>query len=95
MYALIIAALCLIFGYMRLTMNVVSEIHHDDIFKDLAHLFVGSLFGSAILASVLARRISLGYVDLRKMVVSMATWFWFVAIVMTVLEVGAFILHKP
>lgn len=37
-----------IFGILRFTLPVEGRIEHADIFKDLAHVFVGGLFGAAI-----------------------------------------------
>lgn len=77
------------FGIARLTMPVVSEVHREDIFKDMAHLFVGGLFGAAVFATGLRRRFNVSTVSTAK------KRFWYLAIGMTVLEVVAFIIHKP
>jgi hypothetical protein len=81
---------CIIFGYMRLTMNVVSEIHHEDIFKDLAHLFVGGLFGAAILAT--EYKVSC---PMEPSFRADTKDYWLLAVGMTILEVVAFVIHKP
>lgn len=46
----LVLVLCLMFAVARFTMPATGTIQHDDIFKDLVHLFVGMLFGAAVLA---------------------------------------------
>lgn len=38
---------CLAVGVLRFIVPVTGGINHDDIFKDLAHIFVGILIGMA------------------------------------------------
>lgn len=81
---------CVCFGVARLVMPTVSEIHREDIFKDMAHLFVGWLFGAAMLA-VGYRRSNPWDSDFSQD----SKLYWFLALAMTVLEVVAFKLHQP
>lgn len=46
-----VALLTAAFGIGRFFMPATGQIHNDDIFKDVAHLFVGGLYGAAILAT--------------------------------------------
>lgn len=43
----IVLALCVVFAVLRFTLPV-HELNFADTFKDLAHLFVGGVFGAAI-----------------------------------------------
>jgi hypothetical protein len=66
--------LTIVFGVLRFTLPVTGEINKKDIFKNLAHVFVGMLIGLAIGAQ---------------------SWdYGTLAILITVLEVVAFITRK-
>ncbi len=102
--------LCLIafgFGLARFLVPVEGKIDHADVFKDFAHLFVGGLFGAAILATALTRKIDristlmgpLGDVDIwiakiRHCIASTGRSLWILAIGLTVLEIVAFIVRQ-
>jgi hypothetical protein len=45
---LIVIYLALLVSILRFTLPVTGQINKQDIYKDLAHLFVGGVFGSAI-----------------------------------------------
>ena len=44
----IFTAITIVFGVLRFTLPVTGEINKKDIFKDLAHVFVGTIIGLAI-----------------------------------------------
>ncbi len=46
-----LALLSLMFVIARFVVPVEGRIDHADIFKDLAHVFVGGLFGAAIITT--------------------------------------------
>lgn len=45
-----VLAVAVTFGVLRFVVPVEGKIDHADVFKDLAHLFVGGCFGAAIYA---------------------------------------------
>lgn len=91
---LITITACIAFGIARLVMPAESVIHHEDIFKDFAHLFVGGLFG----AGLVGERSHSYYVDRGTRIrywLARRNWRYIaLAVAMTVLEVVAFIMHK-
>ncbi len=97
------------FGVARFIVPVTGAINKADIFKDMAHIFVGGLFGAAILASVVGHwlyilkwdvsclvAISIQEVvdNLSDKVNRISHYLWTLAIGLTILEVVAFILLK-
>lgn len=111
MVRVLMTLLCIVFGAYRLYLPVVSEIHHEDIFKDMAHLLVGGVFGMSLAFSMVWRTVR----RLRDLIaeyspgspaVSAITgakdsfrelggYFWIMFWVMVVLEVVAFKIHQP
>lgn len=89
----IILLVCVAFGVSRLTMPVVSEVHHEDIYKDAAHIFVGGLFGACAMAYAIAYRMARGGV-FPYYVKCDGHRYLLYALSLTVLEIVAFILHK-
>lgn len=45
---MVVVFVTLVFGLLRFTLPVEGKINKKDIFKNLAHLWVGGLFGAAI-----------------------------------------------
>ena len=89
------------FAVARFVVPVEGKISHDDVFKDLAHLFVGGCFGAAILATANRRRLGqwLSNIDVLYEVAEAkfhreALQLWVVAIGLTVLEIVAFVVRK-
>lgn len=92
---LIIAA---VFGILRFVVPVEGVIAKEDVFKDLAHCYVGGLFGAAILAT---KRTFSGMETRDYRIVFaiveavMAEWvLWSLAVGLTVLEIVAFVVRK-
>lgn len=87
-------------GVARLAMPVVSEVHREDIFKDLSHLFVGAMYGAGFTSFYLWRHrrhdfcwpprfdLFTGW-DLARI----RNCLW-IGIALTILEVFAFYIHK-
>ncbi len=88
---------------------MTGEINHSDIFKDLAHVFVGGLFGAAIRATIEARTLfGLKWdctcnakpflcADIKKASDEAdfaCVYLWTLAIGLTLLEVVAFLVRK-
>ncbi len=106
----LLTLLCVIFGAYRIYLPVVSAVHREDVFKDLAHLLVGQVCGMALAFSMVWRTVR----HLRDLIadyspgspaVSAITgakdsfrelcgYFWILFWAMVVLEVSAFIMHK-
>lgn len=80
--------LTIYFGIVRLTTPIVSEIHHEDIFKDMAHLFCGGLILLGAGVQVLWYQ---GRINGRKPLA--ADCFW-IGLGLVVLEIAAFKLHQ-
>lgn len=103
--------LCVLFGAARLYMPVVSEVHREDIFKDLAHILVGQICGMAIGFSLTWRTVRharnliaqqqpghqtvLVLGDLKDCFRELCGYFWIMFWVMVGLEITAFLMHKP
>jgi hypothetical protein len=79
--------LTIAFGIGRFLMPASGQIHPDDLFKDACHLFVGGLFGAAILATVVRDSYTM-------LSTSVCRNLWILAIGLTVLEVIAFLIFK-
>jgi len=96
MVRFLVVVACVAFGIARLSMPVVSEIHHDDIFKDAAHLFVGGLFGACGMAYSVRHLLKFSPVDtwLAVVILKTARLYLCLAVGMTILEVVAFVIHK-
>lgn len=45
---IILAAVAIVFGVLRFVLPVEGKINKADIYKDLAHLFVGGVFGAGL-----------------------------------------------
>lgn len=50
MYIYVLLAVCAVFGVLRFILPVSGKVEKKDIFKSLAHVFVGGLFGAAFTA---------------------------------------------
>ena len=88
------------FGVARLIMPVVSQVHREDIFKDLAHLFTGALYGAGFVSFYLwkFRRHDFNWPPRFDLftgwtLARLRNCLW-IAIALTVLEVVAFLAHK-
>jgi nucleoside recognition membrane protein YjiH len=87
---LVVLVLAVLIGIARFVLPVEGRISHDDIFKDIAHLFVGGVFGAAILATHHACDIITPL-----WLAMLKTWrLWTIAWGLTVLEVIAFIARR-
>lgn len=95
--------LTVVFGVARFVVPVAGAINKADIFKDMAHIFVGGLFGAAILATVLKKYISSYWslyalpeavVGLQGKVNKLCLYLWTLALGLSILEVVAFIILK-
>ncbi len=76
------------FGVARFIVPVEGRIDHADIFKDLAHVFVGGCFGAAIQATASNSNKKLGQA------IFDAAYLWAIAIGLTILEVVAFLARR-
>jgi len=78
------------FGVARFIVPVTGDVNHADIFKDLAHVFVGGLFGAAIKGTARNRQD-----DFPLTAAFAAEWrLWAMAWGLTILEVAAFFIRK-
>jgi|HubBroStandDraft_4_1064222.scaffolds.fasta_scaffold06671_11 hypothetical protein len=75
-----IAAITLVFAVLRFIVPVTGHINHADVFKDLAHLWVGFCYGYGIAKSLL-----------RPVRINPTVW---IAIFLTAVEVAAFFIRK-
>jgi hypothetical protein len=98
-YAVVIGSA--VFALLRFALPSTGEIHGDDVFKDLAHLWVGGLFGAA-LALTLTPPPEIDYpANARASAIREArrsfwiTLLWSLTFAMTVLEAVAFFLTRP
>ncbi len=76
-----------VFGVLRFVVPVSGKIEQRDVYKDLAHIWVGLLFGVAIAFSLVEPVIREFYVD-------SVHRYWLLPIALTVLEVVAFIVRR-
>lgn len=103
----ILLVLAVALGIARFIVPVEGKIDHADIFKDIAHLFVGGVFGAAILATICVltldkMAISWGELSQRdawlaemRRQIAAAMWFlWAIAWGLTALEVVAFLVRQ-
>lgn len=77
-----------VFGILRFTLPVEGRINKKDIYKDLAHIWIGLLFGMALATTDVVQ-----YVD-GSWGLDSNWWIWAMAIGITVLEVVAFVVRK-
>jgi len=91
------------FVILRFIVPISGVINKADIFKDVAHCFVGGLFGAAILATTLRKCINESWavytlpssvLGLQDKVNKYCFVLWVLAISLTTLEVVAFLLFK-
>ena len=91
------------FGILRFIVPVTGAINKADIFKDIAHCFVGGLIGAAILATALRKFINenwqlytlpAGVLAVQDKVNKYCFVLWVLALGLTTLEVVAFLLLK-
>ena len=90
------------FGILRFIVPVSGAINKAAIFKDLAHIFVGGLFGAAILATALYKlmqswtvyQLPEGVLSVQHKVSKYCAILWVLAVSLTILEVVAFVLLK-
>jgi hypothetical protein len=78
--------IALVFIVLRFTLPM-EGVDNRDIFKDLAHLYVGGLFGAAIITGYAKDSYLFNRLHVRRNL-------WLLAIGMTVLEVVAAIVRK-
>ena len=98
----LVAVVTVIFAVLRMVLPSSGHVNHDDIFKDLAHLYVGGMFGAAIAwtyVAVVPSRIrqfsptyseAIAVVDFRERAATYAVVFWVIAIVLCVVEGAVF-----
>lgn len=95
----LVILICIVFAYFRFTMPIVSEIHKEDVFKDVAHLWTGGLYGASFMAFALLAWVKTryGYDNVGVEHVRYISWFYLaLGLIMTfAVEVVAFIIHKP
>ena len=96
------------FGVGRFLMPATGQINQEDLFKDASHLFIGGLYGAAILSTVVKLRwrrflkllthVSPVIHAEANAMMSYATYrsnqVWELAIGLTILEIAAFIIFK-
>ncbi len=88
----------LVFAIARFIVPVEGTINHADIFKDMAHIWVGVLFGVAVAVSVF--KVQWPYKNLLssdELTAWSKAWrsgFWILAIGLTAIEVVAFFARK-
>lgn len=86
-------AATLAFGVLRFIVPVSGAVNPDDVFKDLAHVWVGILFGIAGAKSDSAyKTVPKDYLLWEKAALSFAGafWWWMLAVGITVVEIIAF-----
>lgn len=95
---LLIIAVTVGFGVARFIVPVEGAIAKEDIFKDLAHLYVGGLFGAAILATkrayLVLRARKFKFFEAVATAAAYERTLWFLAVGLTILEVVAFFVRK-
>jgi len=98
------------FGIGRFLMPATGQINQEDVFKDVSHLFVGGLYGGAILATIVRLHWKRFFATLTMTTVSAEVYarvqgivqyatyrsrqLWALALGLTLLEVVAFIIFK-
>lgn len=89
------------FGIARFIVPVTGAINKADIFKDMAHIFVGGLFGAAIalivafkLLRTLGEAISPSLQAVKQQIQDCCIAVWMLAIGLTILEVVAFFMRQ-
>ena len=93
MGTLFVLIVAISFGIVRF-MVPVHGLNDADIFKDLAHIFVGGLFGAAIAETIRDYNQQTDWVNLWTVAV-LANWrLWAMAWGLTGLEVAAFFIRK-
>lgn len=81
--AIIVSLIALAFGVARFVVPVEGTIVRQDIFKDLAHVFVGFAFGWAFYTPEQFRLWGFGGVN------------WIIPAILTLVEVIAFVVRQP
>lgn len=81
----LLTAVTIVFSVARFFVPITGQINHADLFKDLAHLFVGLLFGYALATTINKPRFYCERLSAKP--------YWFLAISLTILEVIAFLVR--
>ena len=93
----------LAFGVARFIVPVTGAVEKADIFKDCAHVFVGGLFGAAIVLTALRKimnelwplyTLPPSVVEVLSRVNKNCLILWFLAVGLTTLEVIAFFIRQ-
>jgi hypothetical protein len=94
----VVAAICLLFAHERLQVPPPSVIHREDIFKDVAHLWVGAMFGAglAFLGCFLwlRRRCGGSNAEWMRPVLHASLFFLLMGLALTGWEIFVFKLHE-